>query len=127
MVYYSKKKILVCDSQNFISKILKKNFGEEFEIERLVFFISGGGRDYLNFLIYVIYNEEEFVLFKNMFSKKKNVIVYVFNIKMLKELSRIQKDYGFFLFDGTDKIKGEIALQFKSFLYFPQMFTKDLF
>ncbi|UPZ17867.1 hypothetical protein [Flavobacterium humidisoli] len=112
-----KKKILICDSQNFVSKIVKKNFGEQYDIERSAFFVPMVMYDdYENFLIYIIYNAEEFSLFKNIFNKRTITIVCVFNKKLTKEISQLKKGDSFFILDGSDKTKRDIVLEFNEFL-----------
>jgi hypothetical protein len=117
MSIIEKKKILVCDSQNFFSKILKKKFGKEFDIERSTFYLPMSGYSQeTHFLIYVIYNERELAWFKRIFRKKIPVLVCVFSKEVLSYISNMEKGDVFFLLNGSQKIKNDIVDELSHFL-----------
>jgi hypothetical protein len=112
-----KKKILVCDSQNFFSKLLKKKFSKEFDIERSAFYRPMGAYSQQNdLIIYVIYNDKELSWFKRIFLKKITVLVCVFNKEVLRQISYMEKGDRFFLLNGSQKIKNEIITELGDFL-----------
>lgn len=108
-----KKKILVCDSQNFLCKILKKSF----DIERFKYYAPMGNYYSSHILIYVLYNERELSWFKRIFRKGIPVLVCVFNKKVLHEITFfLEKGDCFFLLDGSQINKSEILSVVKLFL-----------
>jgi hypothetical protein len=111
------KKILVCDSQNFFSKLLVKNFSKEFAIERSTFYhpMDAYSQE-THLLIYVIYNDKELTSFKRIFRKKMTVLVCVFNKQVLRDISYMEKGNRFFLLNGSQKIKNEILTELSDFL-----------
>jgi hypothetical protein len=117
MSIIERKKILVCDSQNFFSKILKKKFGKEFDIERSTFYLPMSGYSQeTHFFIYVIYNERELAWFKRILKKKIPVLVCVFNREVLRSISYMEKGDVFFLLNGSQKIKNDIVDELSYFL-----------
>jgi hypothetical protein len=127
MSVIEKKKILVCDSQNFFSKVLRKNFSKEFDIERSTFYLPMGEYSkQAHFLIYAIYNDRELAWFKRIFKKKIAVLVCVFNKEVLRHIAYMEKGDSFFLLNGSQKIKNDILGELSDFLKYSVSGYSDL-
>lgn len=109
-----KRTVLICDAKKVFVKMFKRKFSQEFEfIDN--FILSEGKTEYENFdgLIVVIYNKLEVINFLKVYSKEKNVLVFVFNEQLFERLTFLEEFNGVSLLDGS-KTRKELVEDLRS-------------
>lgn len=115
-----KKKVVVFDNQNYISKVLKNKFHEEisFDLYKKFKYFDKSLKEY-SIAIFVIYSEDEILNLMKVYKKKIPLIICSFNKETLKNLRKIDN---IMLLDAS-KILPEIVNQLK--IYFSRLNILD--
>lgn len=109
------KRVLIYDRKKVFFKMFQKKISQEFAAYNNILVKGDNEPKFNDHLILVIYDKMELATFLNLYRKRKNVLICIFDNELFFNLMFFHDVGNLFLVDGT-KIKSELLKDLKLFL-----------